>query len=173
MKIINAEITPATLSEHHTDSVLTHEINFLRLQTIPRFLQLDTIQYSQVIRGHRRGHRRSETLIHRHVYYCALVYDILYIHWSSKGANVTVTVLQYCAARLFSTLVIIRNVSWAVYYDDFWRSCDWRLEEWCWKYSCASQKYISLMDIWNCNNISRFYYIDNQINAVFLNRRDS
>jgi len=30
---------------------------------------------------------------------------------------------KYCAARLFSTLIII-NVSWAAYYYDFWRSCD-------------------------------------------------
>ncbi len=28
---------------------------------------------------------------------------------------------KYCAAQLFSTLIIIRNVS---YYYDFWRSCD-------------------------------------------------
>ncbi len=25
---------------------------------------------------------------------------------------------------MFSTLIIIRNVSWAAYYYDFWRSCD-------------------------------------------------
>ncbi len=31
---------------------------------------------------------------------------------------------KYRAAQLFSTLIIIRNVSWAVYYYDFWRSCD-------------------------------------------------
>ncbi len=35
---------------------------------------------------------------------------------------------QYCAARLFSTLIIIRNVSWAAYYYDFWRLCD--TEDW-------------------------------------------
>ncbi len=32
------------------------------------------------------------------------------------------------AVQLFSTLIIIRNVSWAAYYYDFWRSCD--TEDW-------------------------------------------
>ncbi len=30
--------------------------------------------------------------------------------------------------NVFSTLIIIRNVSWAAYYYDFWRSCD--TEDW-------------------------------------------
>ncbi len=35
---------------------------------------------------------------------------------------------EHEAAQLFSTLIIIRNVSWAAYYYDFWRSCD--TEDW-------------------------------------------
>ncbi len=45
---------------------------------------------------------------------------------SSKNpekSNVSRFPQKYEAAQLFSTL-IIRNVSWAVYYYDFWRSCD-------------------------------------------------
>ncbi len=43
---------------------------------------------------------------------------------------------KYEAAKLFSTLIIIRNVSWAAYQNDFCRIMwHWRLEEWCWKFS--------------------------------------
>ncbi len=49
-----------------------------------------------------------------------------WIFYSSKNPeklNVSRFPRKYSAARLFSTLIIIRNVSRAYYYD-FWRSCD-------------------------------------------------
>ncbi len=50
----------------------------------------------------------------------AVLLNFLFICESWKIQCITVST----KILMFSTLIIIRNVSWAAYYYDFWRSCD-------------------------------------------------
>ncbi len=100
-----------------------------------------------------------------------------------KKYNVSQFSQKYWAAQLLSTLILIRNVSWAV--NQHIRmisegSCD--TEDW--SNDAENSALITeinyvLTDIHiensylkNCNNISQFYCIFDQINAGLVSRRD-
>ncbi len=53
---------------------------------------------------------------------------LIYLFSYHKCLNGIVSIKMLSSKKLFSTLIIIRNVSWAAYYYDFWRSCD--TEDW-------------------------------------------
>ncbi len=56
------------------------------------------------------------------------VFFTFYSSVNPKKLNVSWFTQKYETAWLYSTLIIIRNVSWAEYYYDFWRLCD--TEDW-------------------------------------------
>ncbi len=83
---------------------------------------------------------------------------------------------KYCAAQLFSTLIIIRNVS--AYYYDFWRSCD--TEDCSNDAENTAAHHRNKLQFNTYSHRKQLFYITklfhnfycNQINAVLLNRRD-
>ncbi len=119
-------------------------IKKIHLTTIP-VIFLTTIYFSATIMFNKKNllkHLLSKDALNRSkvtikdMYNCckrflfqinAVLLNFLLIYESWKIKCITVYT-KYCAARLFSTSIIIRNVSWAANYNDFWRSCD--TEDW-------------------------------------------
>ncbi len=103
------------------------------------------------------------------------VFLTFYSSVNPKKLNVSWFTQKYEAARLYSTLIIIRNASWAVYYYDFWRSCD--TEDWSNDAEIQlritgindSLTYFPMKN--SCKNIPQFYCIFNRINATLVCRK--
>ncbi len=86
------------------------------------------------------------------------------------GAPASRSLAPSMLAQLISTLIIIRNVSWAAYYYDFWRSCD---TENCSNDAENTEINYSLIDIHIEKNLLIFLYfysIFAQMNAALVRR---
>ncbi len=130
MFLANAETEPCWLTGHAADNDTVMTL----LSTVILYLNKNELDWSKVT-------VKTFIMIQKIDFQNKCWSFELSIHlWILKN-EIYQFLQKHSAVRLFSTLIIIRNVCWAVYYYDFWRSCD--TKDW-WKYSCAS--YIHIKD---------------------------